>query len=615
MRLSRPAAVAALAASLLAGACAEVPYEHPRSDGGGEGAVTISPERVDAAEEARFRVTWTAGPSGLHHGGGFRVQLPLDPRGAPGGFTPPQASRWYLIGYVSCRVLAGGGSTAQAEAQVRMGGELRCRLSRGRLAEGDSLVLEYRGLAPRVAGDYALAVQSRLTGGRGGRPLARRAVLRVGPRPARQLAAIAPSLVEAGEPFSLTLVALDEFGNRDVGYLGAVGVTFDGERSVRVLGPRDGGVGVVEGLAARDPGFAVATVEELDVPQRALAARSNPIRVVERAAGERVLWGDLHFRTGSGAGGRSFAPLGRPSGDGRGNLTTLEGAFAYARDVARLDFAGATEVVGPLMTESVWSACAGIVAAMDDPPRFTALAGLQWADRLLLVPAGAALPGGGRDRPGPPPAGVEAAVGGLLRAGGLHVSLRAAVPAEVEATGTPAVLEIDSGLTPRDPLDRRPEALEPGARWLRAGGPPVALVAGSAGSWGRAGVDARTGLEPDAGGLTAVRARGNGGEAILDALRRGRAWATSGARMWLRFERQGARLLVEAAGTAPLLRVDLVVVSRAGVEETPLLRDRVETFVTEVPVPAAGAPSFCYLRAVQRGGETAWSSPVALGVR
>jgi hypothetical protein len=116
-------------------------------------------------------------------------------------------------------------------------------------------------------------------------------------------------------------------------------------------------------------------------------------------------------------------------------------------------------------------------------------------------------------------------------------------------------------------------------------------------------------------GLTAVQARARTREAIFDALRERRAYATSGVPILLDLTVDGRpmgseiarrdthRVSVVAHGTAPVAGVDLV--SKSGVVSTRAgSGDRLE-LEAELALD-----SFVYARVRQTDGEMAWSSPV-----
>ena len=125
------------------------------------------------------------------------------------------------------------------------------------------------------------------------------------------------------------------------------------------------------------------------------------------------------------------------------------------------------------------------------------------------------------------------------------------------------------------------------------------------------------------GGLTAVLAKELTREAILDALRRGRCYATTGPRFLLEFtvdgQQMGSELRVKKGHVAEIygslgaatdwLRVEIV--GPAGpvavLTPEPGEADVVDLEARTEPIDA---PVWYYLRGVTETGDMAWSSPV-----
>ncbi len=559
MKAAARLAVAGLAAAAVScAACVSVPFDSPSDGSGGEGSCTIEPARVQASQEARFSVTCAVGAAGILQGGGFRIQFPVDPVRRYDGFTPPHTGEDYLLGKVTCAARRGGRKIGEAQVESDGQGEVRCLLPSGRLRQGDDLLMEYWGMAPRAAGTYLLRVESRLTGGRGGRPLRRPPALTVIARPARTLHAVLPGTAVQSEPFTLALAALDEFGNLDRAYTGEVEIAIDHLHLEHAFRLEDEGIALISGLKLERPGFARAWVAEKGgTPELALKSRSNPIRIAPSALEGKVLWGDLHFQTCTGAAaGRAFLHEGACAG--------LEEAYTYARDVVRLDFAAATEHAVAPFTDRAWESSLRAAARFNEPPRFTTLTGYQWRDLVVILPGD---------------------TGTLLRSDSRLTDERAEMEA---ALAVGAVLFAVRG----------------------SGNGPA--VAGSGNHWGHPGCVDSTGLQAGCAGLTALRAPDNSREAILAALRSGSTWATTGARIYLSIERQVGGLTVAVAGTDTLEAVDLIIQEEGGSRTVPLLLTPAETLETTAPMPHVRGRATCFVRAVQRDGQRAWSGAFEL---
>jgi Protein of unknown function (DUF3604) len=130
--------------------------------------------------------------------------------------------------------------------------------------------------------------------------------------------------------------------------------------------------------------------------------------------------------------------------------------------------------------------------------------------------------------------------------------------------------------------------------------------------------------DPYRAGLTAVFSEPTR-EAVLAALRARRCYATSGARIYLRVDVEGAPmgsaiehpgrplLRVEARGSAPIERLSVVQDGRE-VHATAGEGDDASAACT-VRLELTAPQSYCYARVLQRDGEMAWSSPVFITSR
>lgn len=126
------------------------------------------------------------------------------------------------------------------------------------------------------------------------------------------------------------------------------------------------------------------------------------------------------------------------------------------------------------------------------------------------------------------------------------------------------------------------------------------------------------------GGLTAIWAADNTAEALSEALYRRQCYATTRARIWLRFSVNGAQMgaelklaardearCIEAEihGTSPILEVSVMRNSEFIETWTPDDWDFTVSWADEAPLSGRGW-DYYYLRVKQTDGEMAWSSPV-----
>jgi len=172
--------------------------------------------------------------------------------------------------------------------------------------------------------------------------------------------AIWPTLAVAGEPFRLAIVAEDRWGNptdqADGDLLLASNMPVL-NLPERVTLRRGDGPLVLEGLVAQLPGDLGLTLRDAD--GRTLGS-ANPLRVVKQAA-TRHYWGDLH--------GQSEETIGTNS---------VEEYFAYARDRAFVDIAG-HQGNDFQITDAFWQRLNGLTRRYDEPGRFVAVPGYEWS--------------------------------------------------------------------------------------------------------------------------------------------------------------------------------------------------------------------------------------------
>lgn len=365
------------------------------------------------------------------------------------------------------------------------------------------------------------------------------------------------------------------------------------------------------------------TVSALEAPPDALAAATPVVfsRAPSRPAGGPmdVLFGDLHRHSAHS--------------DGCG---TAEDLWSYAVDRG-LDFAALTDhdrfcrrSIGPL----TWGAMCELADAFDAPGHFVALPGYEFT--------GARHPGPGHkcvyfgdDRPDRvPDKNVDALYAALREHGGI------AVPHHVGWTGTGADHH-DPELQPVWELcsvhgcyecHEPPGAFPPRDDIVLAGhfvrdALDANLRFGFIASTDSHGLLWHHGIarkrDPFATGLAAVVGASHDRGGILDAIRARRTYATTGARIALQVELDGApmgselpadargHLSVRVQGTAELASITAVTPDG----DIPLEIDPGASCETGISVsrPSHRPWSYVYIRVAQRDDEMAWSSPIWMG--
>jgi hypothetical protein len=582
------------------------------SDGAGRAWLEKPPGSVAASGDATWRIVYEAGPEGIAVGG--RLFLQVSPFWE---WSTPQVEDRESPGYTTVSTDAGGVDlNAETLGPQLLGVEIRGRALRA----GERVRIVY-GAGPRRAraDRYAergsrlwVAVDGDGDGVRG--LLAGSPAVDVAPGPPRTLVLAAPSVVRPGESARLHVSVLDAVGNAGVRVQGEVALSAAGAdlrlpETIR-LGASDRGMGTVELTALRE-----GTVRVEGAGPGGLRGESNP--VVVSSSLPRVYWGDLHGHSGLS--------------DGTG---TPEDYFRYARDVAGLDVAALTDHdhwgLEPLArSPRLWDEIRGRVSAFHAPGRFVTLLGYEWTSWLhghrhvlYFGDEGRVLSSVLPEYESPPQLwaalrGEPALTIAHHTAGGPiatnweippdpelePVTEVASVHGSSEAPDSPHVIyDPVAGHFARDALDRGYRLGFVGSGDSHDGHPGLAHLASGK------------------GGLVAIFAGELSREAVLEALRARRVYATNGPRILLHATLDGAPMgaalparpngprALEVAVVAPasLDRVDVV---RSGrVVRTFAAAGARELRFTEALAGLAKG-EYVYVRAVQEDGGAAWSSP------
>lgn len=163
----------------------------------------------------------------------------------------------------------------------------------------------------------------------------------------------APSVVAPGEPFELSVRAEDAWFNRATGAVPAFDVLVDGE----VVAATEGGsaIEVVE-LAIDEPGPHWIDLRSAD---GTIVGQANPVLVAE-APRPRIYWGDTHGHSGQAEG-----------------IGTIDYFMRFARDDARLDFVTHSEH-DTMLDAAEWRLMRDMVAAHYAPGEFIPYLGYEW---------------------------------------------------------------------------------------------------------------------------------------------------------------------------------------------------------------------------------------------
>ncbi len=603
---------------------------HP-SDGGGTAWIETDGEAEEAVagRSGRWTIVYQAGPLGVADGG--MIYLQVSPFW---GWSTPQTQWPRSFGYTEVSTAAPG---VELAAQT-LGEQLLGIAVGGReLRAGERVRIVYgAGEEGAVADRFAerdarlwIAVDGDGDGVR--KIIADSPAVDVGPGAAARLILTLPSTARPGEPVRLTAAVVDALGNAGVDFAGRIrlaavdGSAAAGHPPSLRFAAADRGRLTVE-VTPREPGV----LRLQGSGPGGLEAESNPVQVSPEGA--RILWGDLHNHSNYSDGS------GRP-----------EELFLYARDVAALDVVSVTDHDHWGMrfldqSPDRWQEIRRLAEHFDEPGRFVTLPGYEWTNwiyghRHVLYFDDAGGPGDARllsslDPETETPEQLWEALRGepamtvAHHSAGGPVSTDWSIPPDPELEPVTEIVSVHGSSEAMDspsviyspvPGNFVRDVLDRGVR--------LGFVGSSDSHDGHPGL---AHLASPTSGLAAILAEEATREAVYEALRRRRVYATTGPRIVLRTAFGGHpmgseiavggdggpadaaiggipadTLVVQAIGTGEISHVDVV---RSGeVSGFDCEDERRCSFGLEVGDLEIG--EYLYVRVVQRDGAAAWSSP------
>ncbi len=321
----------------------------------------------------------------------------------------------------------------------------------------------------------------------------------------------------------------------------------------------------VHRLEARAPATAGDGVPVGDRP--GLDARSNPIEVGAHPPSVLLAWGDPHAQSIIGCGARSIGDY-----------------FAHARDFAQTDFSS-HQANCFLVSQEEWRETERVTRDMNDDGRFVTLLGVEWSAASAL--------GGDHNLyfPGDAAQLRRCSHEFVVDKSDADLDLRHVDDLHAHYAGTDTLIAVHVGGRTADlrfhhpTLDRLIEVHSTHAtsEWflfdaLRRGY-RMGVTAGSDGVDGRPGAShpGHLAVRNVRGGLTAVELPALTREALYEALKARRCYATTGERILLTFAsgawRMGDEVVLDAASREPLPPFDVHVEGTAPIETVDFFRD------------------------------------------
>jgi len=336
-----------------------------------------------------FKVTYTVGKYGIDDGGSIRVARrggmkpqTIDP-GAP-GYTTVTATRGVRL--VSGSLPITQTVSADIELFGSKRGDLRASHIRpfwsafqvdikdGSLYAGDQLVFTfgdtsqgspgYRLKTSREA-EYLFKVFVDPFGTGLYKPVPDSPSITIIGEKAEQIQIVVPSQAVAGEPFDVTVRALDVHGNRSDSYRGQV--LFDGEdpelTEPYMFTGEDAGAHRFTDFVLDKPGLHHVSVSD----DQGNSATSNPVMITKKELVLKLYWGDAHGQTKETVGTGSVPEY-----------------LSFVRDVATLDFTG-WQGNDFQITKPLWAHVKRLIKEYHEPGKFITFLGYEWSG---LTPGG-----------------------------------------------------------------------------------------------------------------------------------------------------------------------------------------------------------------------------------
>ncbi|MFQ5417707.1 MAG: CehA/McbA family metallohydrolase [Myxococcota bacterium] len=588
---------------------------HP-ADGGGRAWLDVgeTARTAQVGRPRRFVLVYEVGPLGIATGGAIHLQV------SPfWEWSTPQVEVPRAPGYT--RIEA---SAPDIEFEARTQGDqlLSIEVTGRSLVEGERIRFFYGDGPAGAMPDRYAEKNSRFWFAVDGDGDGHRAFLADSPGidvvagPPARLVVHLPSTARPGQPVRVDVAVVDARGNAGPEFVGVIRFDsipegLDLPESID-LAAGDRARGSVEGVA-REPG--VYRLEAFG--PGGLSERSNPLVVSED--GPRVLWGDLHGHSGLS--------------DGTGTPSDF---FDYARNVASLDVVALTDHdhwgILPLDDNpQLWREIREEVRRVNEPGRFVSVLGYEWTSWihghrhvLYFEDDGdviSSLPPETES-----PRQLWAALAGRPALTFAHHSAGGPIATNWDIPPDPAfepvteIVSVHGSSEAQDSPGRIYDAVKGNfVRDVLDRGYRLGFIGSGDSHDGHPGL---AHLDTAGAGLAAILSEDLTREAVLKAIRARRVYATNGPRILLRTALGGygmgmgvpvsgeaepdQELFIHVVAVGPLERVELI---RSGaVVDAASAGGRLEV-VLHRPIENLRPGEYLYVRAVQRDGGAAWSSP------
>jgi len=370
-----------------------------------------SPHKLEASIEQAIAgslqeiiYTYTVGDEIITQGGGIRFEYPVAYAETEFLFwSKPQTEEPELLGYVSAK--ASTGAEVAVVSYGIAGGIFQCTLKDGELNKGDKLVVRYKGLVQSLARDFRVRAEVRKSQDNEWQQVSNPPIIKILPHEGHTLILTSSADLAIGETFDLALVVLDKFGNLASDYQGDIRFLSTDKNAILPepysFTESDHGIHVFQNVAYSSPGF-----QKMDVETTHQITTSTHYSYVSQTEMKyKRYFGDTHFHTGTGTLNTGFFGVEpqtngnqnrdvnmlsledfqklNSGGDHRGNFTMQKEAYAYAKDVTRLDFASASEHDVSLFDQKAWDLSQSIADNYYQPGKFTTFFAYEWTPGIM----------------------------------------------------------------------------------------------------------------------------------------------------------------------------------------------------------------------------------------
>lgn len=529
------------------------------------GTIALDPtDDVVAGSFGTWRLTYTVGSIGMDDGATLKIATNVSSDWGHPQFDDPRADNYTSVETSGNATVAARWDQQGYERPWRH--TITVDVYDGSLGEGDTITLT---LGDRSDGSLGLQMQTfpetdfRVIGlvdaFETGEfvQLPDEITFDVVPGPASRLEAVLPSSVAPGEPATLSVRALDRWGNVATGYEGTPTVGIEDDAGVEIPDsvPLRNGIGHAD--VAFDEGVNRLTVRD---DGREMETTTNP--AVVGGGDDRIYWGDIHGQSGETVG-----------------TGTVREYFEFLSGPAFLDF-GSHAGNDFQITDELWAEIQETVKTFDRPGEFVTFLCYEWsANTQNGGDHNVYFRGDEAEIQRSSSWQIAEGIGkneGTYPAEALYDAFegRDDVLVVPHQGGRPATLDaIDPDLTPFVEILSVWGVFEWFGHQALDQGYPIGFVAGSDDHTGRPGLSYPTNATgwsfPIKGGLMAAISEDLTREALWEAFTGRRVYATTGARILLDLDVAGAgtgeaveadgpvEASVRVNGTAPIQRVDL----------------------------------------------------------